>query len=341
MRWAVMLNSSVSPSETLAAGPWVEQAGFERLWISEDLFSKGAFSTVGALLGRTERLEVGLGVASAYLRTLPNLAMEVATVAGMFPGRFRMGLGMGAAPRLKTIGRVPAKPVTEMRARLAYLRELINGGQSSFSDEFDVCEDVVLHFPAGVPIWMAAERPRMMQLAFQHADGLILSAMSSPSYIRWAARIHAEITGGPQEGLSAFPSVAFAYVSLAATPEMAYDRARRFLASRLSRARSSPLFTESGQWSAVEPLLGKTADHIAAQLTPEVVASFIPFGDPAGCAARLADLAASPVGEIALSPLPVESPTGWEPTLELLSEMHQRHLSGQQSAGAKVGLGSS
>ena len=70
-----------------------EAAGVPELWIWEDCFRESAFASVGAALAWTKNLKVGLGIAPMPLRNVALMAMEIATVERIFPGRVFPGLG--------------------------------------------------------------------------------------------------------------------------------------------------------------------------------------------------------------------------------------------------------
>lgn len=298
---SVMLSSGVDPARSLRAAHLAEDAGFDRVWITEDHFRKGAFSSAGALLGATSRLSIGLGVASAYTRSLALLAMEAATLRAMFPGRFELGVGAGSVHALGQLGRRPERLIGSLRDRFAVLRALLRGETATWRDEFDELTDVALQYPTDPgPLWVAAEGPQMLRLAARTADGIILSALSSPGYLR---RVTEQIAPYVAERDTPLGLTAFVYVSVADDDETALTRARDFLSARLASGRASETLRASDPWPALEPLLGQPAASIASALDPDTVATFIPYGSriPAGLEAALA----AGASEVALAPIPV------------------------------------
>src|SRR5258708_31066852 len=92
-----------------------ERIGFDELWLVEGYFFMGAISAATAALSATERLPVGIGIVSAMVRHPAVLAMEIATVARMYPGRFRPGIGLGAPAWLDQMGLRPKAQLTALR----------------------------------------------------------------------------------------------------------------------------------------------------------------------------------------------------------------------------------
>ena len=72
-----------------------EELGFGELWLAEDYFFTGGISGATAVLAETKEVPVGLGIVSAMVRHPAVLAMEIATMARMYPGRVHPGIGLG------------------------------------------------------------------------------------------------------------------------------------------------------------------------------------------------------------------------------------------------------
>jgi 5,10-methylenetetrahydromethanopterin reductase len=72
-----------------------EQLGFPEAWVVEDCFLHGAFAQAATILASTTSLHVGLGIIPAAARNVAFTAMEVATLAGLHPGRLTVGVGHG------------------------------------------------------------------------------------------------------------------------------------------------------------------------------------------------------------------------------------------------------
>jgi len=303
-RMSLMLSSAVPPDQTLAVARSAERSRYARLWITEDYFRKGAFSTAGAVLAATGGIEVGLGIASAYVRSPATFAMEIATLDAMFPGRFAAGIGLGSPRALDALGRRPDKAIGSLTGRLRTLRGLLAGADTRWRDEFDTLDGVRLDYPATTPprLWVAAESPQMLRLAARESDGLILSALSSPGYVSW---VREEIAPALAKRGVEPPIAAFVYTSVHEDEEVAFRNARELVAARLASGRAAPTLARSGLWAEVEPLLGRPVDDVRQRLRPEVVGSFVAYGTVESCGERLLAYAAAGVDEIALAPIPV------------------------------------
>src|SRR5436190_24060822 len=97
VRVGLLLGSGTPPELRAPMSAVGEGLGFSERWISEDCFYTGGVSGAAIALSATSRIQVGLGLVSAVVRHPAVLAMECATLARAFPGRFRPGIGLGLA----------------------------------------------------------------------------------------------------------------------------------------------------------------------------------------------------------------------------------------------------
>jgi alkanesulfonate monooxygenase SsuD/methylene tetrahydromethanopterin reductase-like flavin-dependent oxidoreductase (luciferase family) len=75
-----------------------ELAGLDDLWMWEDCFLEGGLTSATAALAWSSSLRIGLGLMPVPLRNPALAAMEVATLARLFPGRFVPAVGHGVLP---------------------------------------------------------------------------------------------------------------------------------------------------------------------------------------------------------------------------------------------------
>ncbi len=108
---------------TLAA----EAAGLEDLWIWEDCFKQSGLAVAAAALAWTGRIRVGIALMPAPLRNVALLAMEIATLDRIFPGRFAAGVGHGVQSWMGQAGARVESPMTLLTEYTAALRALLAG----------------------------------------------------------------------------------------------------------------------------------------------------------------------------------------------------------------------
>ena len=167
-----------------------EAAGLDDLWMWEDCFAEGGLTTATAALAWGGSLRIGLGLMPVPLRNPALAAMELATLARLFPGRFVPAVGHGVLPWMEQVGaRVPS-PMTLLREWVTATRALLSGDAVTVSGQYVRLTDVALDWPPAAvpPLLVGARGPKTLALAGELADGLVLDAGISPQGVRQAVR---------------------------------------------------------------------------------------------------------------------------------------------------------
>ncbi len=160
----VSLPSSLAASTPVAAQRnavgRLERAGFRTVWTNE-LLGKDAFVQLGVLLAETERLVFGTCIANIWARPAQTMHAAAVQLAEAYPGRFVAGLGVGYPEQAAAVGRQFGRPLATMRG---YLKQMD-------SPTWPPTPDV------GYPRIIAANGPKMVELAGASADGAMPAAM--------------------------------------------------------------------------------------------------------------------------------------------------------------------
>jgi alkanesulfonate monooxygenase SsuD/methylene tetrahydromethanopterin reductase-like flavin-dependent oxidoreductase (luciferase family) len=183
------------PEALLEAAIAAEQGGVAELWLWEDCFRESAFAAASAALAVTSSLRVGIGIAPMPLRNVAVTAMEIATLARMFPGRLLPGLGHGVQSWMSQVGARVASPLTLMREYLPALRALLAGDEVTAAGRYVTLDRVRLDWPpAVVPlVYASAEGPKTLRFSGAVADGTVLDSRHTVDEI---ARSVAEVRAG-------------------------------------------------------------------------------------------------------------------------------------------------
>jgi probable F420-dependent oxidoreductase len=175
-------------------GVRAEAAGFDAVYACE-FFNQQTFPVLGALAQATERIRLGTGIASAFVRsplTHATAAMDIDELSG---GRMILGLGSGTARMNKEWFGVPfSRPAARSRELLVLLRELFlaaGGFGFQFEGEFYKLKIPVFTRPGAarkeIPLWLAAVNRGMMRAAGSEASGMVGHPIATR---RW----HREVT---------------------------------------------------------------------------------------------------------------------------------------------------
>ena len=166
-----------------------ETAGLDDVWLWEDCFLEGGLTTAATALAVSTSVRVGLGLMPAPLRNPALAAMEIATLARLFPGRFVPAAGHGVLSWMDQVGARAASPMTLLREWVTAVRSLLHGETVTTRGEYVRLSQVALDWPPEVvpPLLVGARGPRTLALAGEIADGVVLDAGgASPGRVRHA-----------------------------------------------------------------------------------------------------------------------------------------------------------
>ena len=168
-----------------------------------------------------------MGVMPVPLRNVAVLAMEIATLERLFPGRLIVGIGHGVQDWMGQVGARPRSMLTLFREYALALRALLDGEEVTTDGEYVHLDRVRLTRPPErrVPFYAGVTGPRSLRLAGEVADGAVLVGGTSPAGLRRARDLLAE--GAPAERTE--PHRIVQYLPAATGPDaqerMARDRA--------------------------------------------------------------------------------------------------------------------
>lgn len=93
---------------------------------------------------------------------------------------------------------MPDRPLTAVTEGFDVLRELLDGTPVSRKTSTHVLDDVRLEFPPEQrpELWIGAVNQRALRAAGAKADGVLLSVLAGPAYVRWASE---QIAAGAAE----------------------------------------------------------------------------------------------------------------------------------------------
>jgi 5,10-methylenetetrahydromethanopterin reductase len=175
-----------------------EAHGFEALWQAESRLVRDAIVPMAAYAAVTERIKVGSGVINNWTRNPALIAATFVTLDDLAPNRVICGLGAWWDPLARNVGIHRRKPLTAMREVVITVRRLLNMEKVSFDGEFVHVRDIEIDIvhgrrePRNVPIYIGATGMKMMELAGEIADGVLLNYLVSPQY-NLQALAHLEI----------------------------------------------------------------------------------------------------------------------------------------------------
>ena len=198
---AAIFPPTQAPERLGAVAAAAEAAGLPELWVWEDCFFQSGIAPATAILAATSHVRVGIGLLPVPLRNVALTAMEIATVARLFPGRLVAGVGHGVLDWMTQVGASVSSPMTLLREYTVALYALLQGEAVTTHGRYVHLEGVALDWPpsVGPPLLVGGIRPRTVGLAGELADGLILPGGRSPDDVRDAlGHFHRDLAAGRQ-----------------------------------------------------------------------------------------------------------------------------------------------
>ena len=294
---------------------YAEERGFSEIWQADTRLARDCIVMMSAFLTETERLRIGSGVLPIWTRNPAVIASSWSTMwelGGLGPdGRGRVMLGLGAwwEPIASRVGVDRHKPLTAMREHIAAIRQLFTMEEVTYEGQFVHLDRVRLDVafgdasPRDIPLYIGATGPRMLQLAGEICDGVVLNYLVSVEYIRDAVAL---IEKGAQKAGKTLADVDRPELLVCCLsderPDLAMAEAKKLAAYYfatephiMKASGASQELLEKVQavmsWPATE------ADYIQASavIPDEIVRNIMAVGDSDQCRAKVAEYIAAGV----------------------------------------------
>ena len=161
-----------------------EKAGFDGVGITDmPMVLSDGFVTMAMAAQATSRIRVVSAVTNPVTRHVSALASAIQTVAELAPGRVEIWIGRGDSA-VYTVGLTPAT-VSQMREFILTLKSLLAGERVNFNGTFSRMR---IGGGTPVPIYVAADGPKAIELAGEVADGALLRVALHPRVLETARK---------------------------------------------------------------------------------------------------------------------------------------------------------
>jgi 5,10-methylenetetrahydromethanopterin reductase len=218
-----------------------EARGFEAVWQAESRLVREATVPMAAYAAVTTRIGIGSGVVNTWTRNVGLLAATFSTLDDLAPGRVKLGIGAWWEPLASKVGVERRHPLVAMRETVEATRRLLAMERVSFQGEFVHLDDVEIDIvhgdrsPKHVPIYIGATAMKMMALAGEIGDGVLLNYLVGPEYNRTAMEALAEGAARAGRTIEEIDRPQLVVCSLDADRGLALDRARELVTQYLGQ----------------------------------------------------------------------------------------------------------
>jgi 5,10-methylenetetrahydromethanopterin reductase len=240
-RVALYLQDMHPLRECMRYAQLAEQRGFEAVWQAESRLVREATVPMAAYAAVTERIAVGAGVVNTWTRNVGLLAATFSTLDDLAPGRVKLGLGAWWDPLAAKVGITRRHPLQAMRETVDATRRLLAMERVSYNGKFVHLDGVEIDIVHGdraakrVPIYVGATGMRMMELAGEIGDGVLLNYLVGPQYTRRALEALATGADRSRRRLDELDRPQLVVCSLDADRSLALDRARELVTQYLGQ----------------------------------------------------------------------------------------------------------
>jgi len=164
-----------------------ERLGYDSIWVTHGL-GRDSFLVLSAYGAATSRIGLGNGVVPIYPRHPVAMAQAALTLNELTANRFRLGIGVSHAASMQDmLGLRIVEPLAAMREYVAVLRGALGEGSDFTGRHYRARWAMAVPArPAAPPIYLAALSTKMLELAGEIADGVILW-LCPPEYVETVA----------------------------------------------------------------------------------------------------------------------------------------------------------
>jgi 5,10-methylenetetrahydromethanopterin reductase len=280
-----------------------EQQGFDYVWITDHYNNRDVYSTLTLLALNTNSIRIGSGVTNSYTRNPAITASSIASIAEISGGRAVLGIGPGDKATFDAMGISWVKPLATIKEAIKAIRGFHAGQKVSMDGEVVRFASAKLAFTAGkIPIYMGAQGPRMLELAGEIADGVLINA-SHPKDFEVAVE---QIRKGAEKAgrdPSEVDVTAYSCFSIDNNPEKAVNAAKvvvAFIAAGspdlVLERHGIPVEAKSQIGDAIAR--GDFGALTSGLVTSRMIEAFAICGSPEDCMKRIKDLEAIGVTQI-------------------------------------------
>jgi 5,10-methylenetetrahydromethanopterin reductase len=223
----ISVDGSDPPSSLRALVETADAAGAANLWLAAHLFNREPIASAAATLAVSRNIGVVLMAISPYTVHPVYAAMAAATLDEFFPGRVQLCFGVGAPGGLEAAGVTAERPIETLREAIEVARLLLSGETVKFAGRRYRINGRLAMGAHRLPLWLAASGPQMLELAGEKADGVVISAGTSPAFIAWCLQ---SVQRGEERAGRAIKKAALVVCSVDSDARRAHHAVRRRLA---------------------------------------------------------------------------------------------------------------
>jgi 5,10-methylenetetrahydromethanopterin reductase len=269
-----------------------ERLGFDYVWVTDHFNNRNVYVSLTLIANYTNQIRLGPGLTNPYLVHPVVTAQAIGSLNEIAPGRVICGIGVGDKTTLNMLKTPQVKPLSAVREAVKIIRDMCAGKRTALKGEVFNVEGASFLFQIQdrIPIFIGAQGPRMLALASEIGDGVLINA-SHPKDVEKAVKVVAEaaarVNRAPGEPIvAAYTSFSISSDAKravkAVTPVVAYIVAG--CPEPILNAHGIPIEAANKIRESITHAKWKDA---FSQVTPEMIEAFSICGIPEECLSKV------------------------------------------------------
>ena len=322
MRVEVELSPVIATSEMLELAKLADEAGADRLGISDVAMQRDTFLVPARCAQVTHRVQIGSLVSNPYVRHPAAVASTLATLNEISQGRAFFGIGVGAG--LSGLGVDQSRPARRLEEFLLVVGRLLGGEKLDWDGPAyrirgaQIARDIACH----IPVVVGTRSRQVATLAGRMADAVVVGAreMRADALERYRGWVHegARAAGRDPDGVEIAPRVTLCvsedggaarrsvtlytahYLSLGSVEQSGLEPERFQLIGRLAGEATGWCFEPGVRYSA----------ELDELITPDLIERFAVVGTPRECLDQVRLIADMGYDSVSMNVAAVRRPGG-------------------------------
>ncbi|WP_298669620.1 5,10-methylenetetrahydromethanopterin reductase [uncultured Methanofollis sp.] len=166
-----------------------ESKDIDYAWITNHYNNRHCYPTLAMIAANTDTIKMGPGIMNTFTDTPAAIASFMCTLDEISDGRAVLGIGPGDLSTLPKLAIAGGKPVARLREGITQIRRLCAGeeikktGDMEFFD-YDGAKLTGVQLPGkkGIPVYVGAQGPKMLELAGEIGEGSLINASNPKDF---------------------------------------------------------------------------------------------------------------------------------------------------------------
>jgi len=273
-----------------------EKLGYDSIWITDHFNNRNVYVSLSFIANYTDHIKLGPGVTNPYLIHPVITAQSVASLNEVAPGRVLCGIGAGDKTTLEMLGVTMKSPLTAMRESVELIKKQLDREKGAYEGKmFQALPGSRFNFKVktGIPIYIGAQGPKMLQLAGEIGNGALINA-SHPDDIQRAVGLISKGAKKAEKTVDEVDIAAYTSFSIADDRQKAMKSVAPVVAYIVAGSPSFILEKHDISIEKAESIKSELANRnwgkAFGSVKPEMIEAFSICGNPDQCTEKIDNL---------------------------------------------------